>query len=217
MDILRKSDADLAALYNACCIELRRRAGAATCDDLAIIRSNEMAKRALTVALAGNHSILFIGPPNSGKSMLRAAALALPHFADMVTLEARPCPCGHFGSPRTICNCTDAKITKHRAGIPVADITVETSPPTERDLIGRPGTGSAEIIAALAKLPAHTSLEIGEECRNLLKAACSELNIDADGRQRILAVARSIANLDHSPTIQPSHLCEAINYRAFRR
>lgn len=214
MDILKKSDADLAKLYNACCVELRRRASAAKCDDLGIIRGNEMAKRALTVAIAGNHSILFVGPPNSGKSMLRAAAI---HHIGPVTFEGRPCPCGFFGSPRVSCECSDSRITRHRAKLPVADLTVEVVPPTERDLQGRPGTSSAELSRILDAYRTFPSRELGEDCRNILKAACAELNIDADVRERIVAVARTIANLDHSETIQPAHLTEAINYRAFRR
>jgi magnesium chelatase family protein len=214
MDLLKKSDNDIAALYNACCVELRRRASAAKCDDVSIIRGNEMAKRALLVAVAGNHSIVFVGPPNSGKSMLRAAAI---YHIGPATFESRPCPCGYFGSPSISCNCSESKIRKHRIKIPVADITVEVVPPAQRDLLGRPGTGSADISRALADMPSYPSLELGEECGNLIKAACAELSIDVAGRDRIIAVARTIANLDHKETIQPSHLCEAINYRAFRR
>lgn len=214
MDLLRKSDGDLAALYNACCVELRRRASAAKCDDVSIIRGNELAKRALLVAIAGNHSIVFVGPPNSGKSMLRAAAI---YHIGPPAMECRPCPCGYFGSPTVSCNCSEAKIRKHRLQIPVADIVVEVVPPSQRDLQGRPGTGSADISRALADLPSYPNLDYDADCANLLKAACAELSIDALGRDRIIAVARTIANLDHSERIKASHLCEAINYRAFRR
>jgi predicted ATPase with chaperone activity len=107
-----------------------------------------------------------------------------------------------------------AQIAKHRAKLPVADISVEVVQPAQRDLQGRPGTCSADISRALADCAAYKDVELGEECRNLLKAACAELNIDPDARDRIVAVARTIANLDRSETIKPSHLCEAINYRA---
>lgn len=215
MDLLRKSGADLAAIYNACCVELRRRASAAKCDDVSIIRGNEMGKRALTVALAGNHSIVFIGPPNCGKSMLRAAALAIRPDGP-VTMECRPCPCGYHGSATVACTCSCAKIERHRAKLPVADITMEVVPPTQRDLQGRPGTGSAEIIQALKDLPSYQSLELDDDCRIILKAACAELNIDADARERIIAVARTIANLDRCENIRVMHLNEAICYRLRR-
>lgn len=214
MNVLTMTDRRLAALFDECQTELRRRASTYHCDDLAIIRGNEAAKRALTVALAGNHTIVFVGPSNSGKSMFRAAAI---YHAGPVTFEARPCPCGNHGSPIHECRCSVNQIQKHRERIPVADITIEVVPPSQRDLEGRPETTSAMVSAALADLPHHTDTTLGRDCATLLKASCAELSIDAKGRERIIAVARTIANLDRSPTIQPAHLCEAINYRAFRR
>ena len=58
---------------------------------------------------------------------------------------------------------------------------------------------------------------MGDDSRNLLRAAVSEYALDADVRNRIIAVARTIANLDHSERIEARHLCEAINYRVFVR
>ncbi len=212
MNLLSASDAKLAELHNAVVTEIRRRVNASLCDDLSIIRGNEMGKRALLVALAGNHSIVFIGPHNCGKTMFRAAAVQY----GIVTFESLPCPCGNFGG-LGICNCTDRMIGNYRRKIPVADITVEIVPPAQRDLTGRPGTSSADISKALEELPSYPSLELDENCRNLLKCACAELGIDPAGRERIIAVARTIANLARHQTIQSADMCEAINYRMFRR
>ena len=134
-----------------------------------------------------------------------------------MTFEARPCPCGYHGSPIKECRCTAGKIERHRAKLPVADITIEVLPPAARDLDGRPGTSSDHFSYILAGYQQFPSLELNDVCRNLLKAACAELGIDADSRGRIVAITRTVANLDHSETIQPAHLSEAINYRAFRR
>ena len=89
-----------------------------------MIHGNEMAKRALVVAAAGNHSILFHGPPNCGKTMLRAVALELGLGN---TFEARPCPRGYWNDLRRSCDCTDGRIEKHRRKFPTVDITIEVA------------------------------------------------------------------------------------------
>ena len=99
MNLLTLNDNKLAFFHRQAAAEIARRAKAATNghDAASIIHGNEMAKRALLVAAAGNHSILFVGPPNCGKTMLRAVALEIGLGN---TFETRPCPCGYYGSPR---------------------------------------------------------------------------------------------------------------------
>ena len=70
--------------------------------------------------------------------------------------------------------------------------------------------------AQIARMSSHTDLTLDQDSANLLKAACVEYGIDPDARNRIIAIARTIANLDRSERIEPRHICEAINYRAFR-
>jgi predicted ATPase with chaperone activity len=202
----------LQEVYQAAQRELRRRQEmtAGQLDDATAIHANEMAKRALIVAAAGGHSILFLGPPSSGKTMLCALAL---HFASVATFEARPCPCGYFGYRRHECNCTPAQVERHRKKLPRTDIAVETCQPPEREMNGRPGTGLAEMLDQVARSSKSEDLTLNEDGRTLLKVAVAELGIDADGRQRCLLVARSIANLDGIANIEPRHLNEAINYQ----
>jgi predicted ATPase with chaperone activity len=215
MNLLTLTDDKLAALHRQASNEIARRAKAAINghDAASIIRGNECPKRALLVAAAGGHSILFVGPPNCGKTMLRGVGLELGLGT---TYEARPCPCGYHGSPRRACNCSCSKIERCRAQWPTADITIEVAEPPQRELIGQPGTGVAEMKAQVARMTSHTDLTLDKDSANLLKAACVEYAIDPDGRNRILAVARTIANLDRSERIEARHVCEAINYRAFR-
>ena len=94
MNIISFTDAKMSDMSSKIGHEVKRRSRAATkgLDAAAIIHGNELAKRALIVAAAGRHSILFIGPPNCGKTMMRAAAIELGLHD---TFEARPCPCGN--------------------------------------------------------------------------------------------------------------------------
>jgi len=210
--MLNKTDTELSQILEEVKTELLRRANSVKYDDLSIIRGNEMGKRALLVAITGKHSILFVGPPASGKTMLRAVATKF----GVVSYECRPCPCGYHNSPTKECSCTARAIEKHRKTIPVADIVIELCPPTQRDLNGRlAGTSTKDLENALLQCAAFDDMTLCQDSQNILKAACTELGIDARQRETIIRVARTIANLDRSPKIKPSHLCEAINYQTY--
>jgi len=58
---------------------------------------------------------------------------------------------------------------------------------------------------------------LDDEGRNLLKTAMEELGLSARAHDRILRVARTIADLEGTPDILPSHLSEAISYRTLDR
>ena len=79
MNLLKMNDTQLADLKQSLANEIRRRTQMAVNghDAATVIWGNELAKRALQIAAAGKHSILFVGPSNSGKTMLRAVALEL--------------------------------------------------------------------------------------------------------------------------------------------
>jgi predicted ATPase with chaperone activity len=180
-------------------------------DTAKAILSNEHAKRAATVAIAGNHSILFYGASKSGKTMLRALCLELELY---VSFEASCCPCGNYNDPRAVCKCAAKQIGKYRASWPIVDISVEVVRPTARDQLSKHrGTGVVEIRAAIAQQLNTTDLTLCDTSQRLAKACIGELGINPAQWQRILAVARTIANLDMSERILPTHLSEAINYR----
>lgn len=212
-DSLEMSDADLSFRIMELKLEARRRCKAIVFGDpLLLVKSNEMAKRALLVAAAGKHSILFIGEPNVGKTMLRAAAHEL-ELAE--AYEVRPCFCGHYGSARRECTCTAEDIRSWWHTVPMADISVEVCAPPQRELLSQtPGTSLAEIKAQIDGMSGFTVGHLDADCANLLKAACVEMGIDAAARESIIEIARTIANLDKAQAIRPHHVCEAINYRA---
>ncbi len=215
MNLIGLTDTKLAALYRQVSNEVERRARIAANghDAAALVHGNEMAKRALVVAAAGGHSLLLVGPANCGKSMLRAVALELGLGQ---TFEARPCPCGNYSNPCAGCSCTAPQIERHVQKFPVADITVEVVRPPEREMRSS-GTTLAEMRKQIEAKTDHSALDLDDVTSGLLRTAVVELGVDPDVRRRIIAVARTIANLDRRERIEAPHLMEAINYRGFVR
>jgi len=314
--------------------------------DFSDVRGQEMAKRALTIAAAGKHNILMVGPPGSGKTMLakrvptilpqltpgesiettriysamgllrpgqpllatrpyRAphhtisdAGLVgggstpapgeislshngvlfldeLPEFnrrtlevlrqpledgtvtisralstttfpADFMLIAAlNPCPCGYRNDPRRDCHCTLPQVERYMSKIsgPLLDridIQIEVPAVAFKELAGSaPGTSSAEMRASVDAARAiqtrrfgnsatrlngqMTHRQIREHCKlddagmNLLRATMTELGLSARAHDKILRLARTIADLDAQPAITTAHLSEAINYRMLDR
>lgn len=215
MNLLNLTDQSLAALGQQVTNESRRRTKAAVAGNDAgtVIWGNEMAKRAVTIAAVGKHSILFVGPSASGKTMLRAACLEL---GIEESYESRQCPCGSHGDPRAECRCTVRQVEKFAAKYPATDITIQTCRPLERER-NQVGTSLADMRAHVSQASRFTDEGLDEHGTNLMKASINELGFDLVTVARILHVARTIANLDRSEQVKPIHLCEAINYRSLGR
>lgn len=173
------------------------------------IWSNEMGKRAASIAVAGNHTILFFGPKNSGKTMLRAMCHEL---GLSTTFESRTCPCGEHNNHNTTCLCTVDQITETMSKMPEVDIYIEVSRPREREINQR-GTSLEDIRKRLKDVFEHKSIKLDEHGETFLKYGKKELGIDPNEENRIIAVARTIANLEDSRLITAGHVAEAINYR----
>ena len=208
--VFQYSDVQLNGLLNAVYEEQKRRAQAKATDPWSIIKGQEMAKRAALVAVAGHHSILFVGPPLQGKTMLRAAC----HDLGLVySFEAWPCPCGHYGQLTQPCVCTPEMVRSYHERLSPTRITVAMPVVPRRELeVKRPGTGLADVESALRTMRRYHGQWLTEDVKTLLRAAERDLGLLTGQWDAIVDVARTIANLDQSEQIMPSHVCEAISY-----
>jgi Magnesium chelatase, subunit ChlI/Magnesium chelatase, subunit ChlI C-terminal len=216
MDLLKLTDLKLAALRQAVANECGRRSRLAVDghDAAAIVYGNEIAKRAVVVAAAGKHPLLLLGPSNSGKTMLRAVAVALGLEE---VFEARGCPCGEYGGGvNSVCRCTAAQIARHRRKLPIAEVNVELRRPAKWDG-NRPGTSLADMQRQLANAfsrgKVHVALDT--ESQALLRVCVEYSGLDPVAEAAVREVACTIAALEQATEIRPVHVNEAINYRAF--
>ena len=166
--------------------------------------------------------------------------------ANFILIAAlNPCPCGYRNDPRRECHCTIPQIERYMAKIsgPLLDridLHLEVPAVAFRELsAAAPGTTSeqmrAQVVVARARqrdrfagtkmrLNAHMAhRQIRTHCAldaagmNLLKASMTELGLSARAHDKILRVARTIADLDGAECIGAAHLSEAINYRMLDR
>jgi magnesium chelatase family protein len=163
----------------------------------------------------------------------------------MLIAAMNPCPCGYFGHSRKRCRCAPTQIEKYVGKIsgPLLDridIHLEV-PPVDLDrLRSMPdGESSAEIRSrvmetrviqrkrfadngTLVNARMNTRLirkhcVLDQTCEALLRSAVQEMGLSARAHDKILRVARTIADLEGVERIQPTHLAEAIQYRRLDR
>jgi len=308
--------------------------------DLADVRGQALARRALEIAAAGGHNLLFIGPPGSGKTMLarrlrgvlppllpdeavetaaihsaaglpaeeavarrpfrsphhtasdvalvggggrpRPGEVSLAHngvlFLDELpefrraTLEVlrqpleeghvtvarhrgvfrmparfqlvaamNPCPCGRRGSLAGACSCTPGEIRSYlgrlsgplldridlhvpvpavafdeAAGPPgeaTASVRARVTAARERQVRRSGGLGRPAGNAALAPAALWRAVLPGSDGQRLLRHAVDRLGLSARGLDRLLRVARTIADLNDSEEISYQNLAEALSFR----
>jgi magnesium chelatase family protein len=174
-------------------------------------------------------------------------ALASTSFPARFTLVAsmNPCPCGYLGDPKHSCKCSPPQIERYMGRIsgPLLDridLHIEVpSVPFQQLSANADGTSSTlmrEQVTSARKaqrerfgpdshrLNCHmTSRQLRKYClldeegKGLLRNAMDDLGLSARAHDRILRVARTIADLDAARDIQPSHVIEAIGYRTLDR
>jgi magnesium chelatase family protein len=185
-------------------------------------------------------------PLEDGHVTISRALNSTTFPADFVLIASlNPCPCGYRNDPRRECHCTVPQIERYMAKIsgPLLDridLHIEVPAVPFKELSGpQDGTTSAvmrdHVMAALAVQEARflrsrtrqnaqmSTREIREHCRlsdagmNLLRSSIQEMGLSARAHDKILRVARTIADLDGSADILPEHVSEAVNYRMLDR
>ena len=164
----------------------------------------------------------------------------------MFVASMNPCPCGYYGDPTHTCVCTPGQIQRYLNKIsgPLLDridIQCEITPVPFKDISkAAPGEPSANIrervIAARAiqierykdckgiycnaqmtERMIHRFAEPDADGINMLRMAMERLSLSARAYNRILKVARTIADLEGSEPVKTEHLAEAIGYRSLDR
>ena len=163
----------------------------------------------------------------------------------MMIASMNPCPCGYYNHPEKDCVCGSGIVQKYLNKIsgPLMDridLHVEVTPVPFKDISSdmeeeNSATIQARVIKAREiQLERYKDMgiysnaqmttkmqtqycEISEVAKKLLNRAMEKLNLSARAYNRILKVARTIADLNGAENIQPEHIAEAIQYRSLDR
>ncbi len=164
----------------------------------------------------------------------------------MLVASMNPCPCGYYNHPTKECNCPPGAVRKYlnRISGPLLDridLQVEIMPVAFDEMSAGPTGESSEVIRErvvkaraiqtqrFAAEPAvHCNAQMNSrllrqhaalsaECRAIVRNAMVKLDMSARAYDRILKVARTIADLDGAPDILPVHMHEAVSYRSLDR
>lgn len=156
-----------------------------------------------------------------------------------------PCPCGNYGSKDRECKCSPAQIHKYLSKIsgPIMDridIQVEVDSVSYKDLnkdqkeecsadikkrvdkarniqLERFKNSKTFSNAKMSVPQTKKFCQLSKECQNLMEQAFNSLKLSARAHDRILRVARTIADLEGEENILPQHIAEAISYRSLDR
>lgn len=164
----------------------------------------------------------------------------------MFVASMNPCPCGYYNDPTHHCVCTPGQIQRYMNKIsgPLLDridIQIEITPVPFKDISRAAPGESSDVIrervikarhiqeerfreckgvhcnAQMSERMIHQYAEPGENGIEMLRMAMERLNLSARAYNRILKVARTIADLEASERVLPQHLAEAISYRNLDR
>ena len=182
-------------------------------------------------------------PLEDGRVTISRASGAVTYPAEfMMVCAMNPCKCGWYGDPSGRCNCSSWSVENYRSRIsgPLLDridIIVEVPAVHFEDLRRR--AEAEPSVDVKKRVDAARSVQrkrfenngsmcnarmgpeemrrycaLSDDCAALMKQAFDSMGLTARSYDRILKVARTVADLDGSEMIQMQHLAEAIQYRA---
>ena len=180
-------------------------------------------------------------------SIARAAMSLTFPARFMLAAAMNPCPCGYFGDRTRECACTQPIIQRYVSKIsgPLIDridIHIDVPAVNYKELRGNANAESSEqirerVIAArerqldrfaaageriycnaqMGSRQIRTYCELSTDCERLLERAMVQQGLSARAHDRILKVARTIADLEGAAQIESKHIAEAIQYRTLDR
>jgi magnesium chelatase family protein len=173
----------------------------------------------------------------------RAAHFATFPAQFQLVAAMNPCPCGYAGSASDSCYCTHEQIQRYLAKLsgPLLDridmhIEVPALPPEILSAQTSEGLETSQVVKQRVQFArniqlqrqAKSNAEMGvkelERCCNLtpeslelINQVMRQFNLSARVYHRLIKVARTIADLAHSETVQATHISEAVAYRSLDR
>ncbi len=163
----------------------------------------------------------------------------------MVVAAMNPCPCGYFGHPTRECHCTPQMVNRYLSKVsgPLLDrldLHVEVAPVEYQSLVSTAKEEPSRLIrqrvnkarkiqqeryrdlgfSCNAKLPAgvlNQYCPMDEGASALLSKAFDSMGLSARAYDRIVKIARTIADLDGNDVILRRHVAEAVQYRSLDR
>ena len=182
-------------------------------------------------------------PLEDGQVTISRVSGAVTYPAEfMLVCAMNPCKCGWYGDPSGRCRCSDRSVNEYRGRIsgPLLDridIVVEVPAVHFEDLRNRAeaepscevkkrvdaarerqhkrfGNRGGMCNARMGPAEMRQFCDLDEASASLMKQAFEAMGLTARSYDRILKVARTVADLDGCENIEPQHIAEAIQYRA---
>jgi len=185
-------------------------------------------------------------PLEEGRVTIARALSSITFPANfMLVASMNPCPCGYMGDAKHACKCAPPQVERYMAKISgplldridlhievpsvpfqeLASVKDGTSSAVMRQMVAharqvqaeRFGSGPMAVNGRMGPRQVRKYCVLDKECQQTLQAAMEDFGLSARAHDRILRMARTIADLESAPSIRFEHLSEAIGYRSLDR